>query len=102
VELILPEKLYEIIKDDFLPKVGTPVYSRAILPLQALVEGDFFNEYIKRGKGISFICLLFSKKLTLTIMVGNILMLSEGGVGAKNVYSLREGRIPKPDSRSTY
>jgi ribonuclease P/MRP protein subunit RPP40 len=26
-----------------------PVYSRVILPLKALLEGDFFDNYIKRG-----------------------------------------------------
>jgi ribonucleases P/MRP protein subunit RPP40 len=27
-----------------------PVYSRVILALKALLEGEFFNEYIKKGK----------------------------------------------------
>lgn len=26
-----------------------PIYSRVILPLKALLEGEFFNEYIKKG-----------------------------------------------------
>jgi hypothetical protein len=48
-ELILPKELYELIQDDLAAKFTTPVYSRVILPLQALLEGDFFNEYIKKG-----------------------------------------------------
>lgn len=35
-------------KDLVLKDVKT-VYSRVILPLKALLEGEFFNEYIKRG-----------------------------------------------------
>ena len=32
---------------------ASPVYSRVILPLSALVEGRFFNEYIKKGELIA-------------------------------------------------
>jgi ribonuclease P/MRP protein subunit RPP40 len=42
-------ELYEIIKTSVSPEFVNPVYSRVILPLRALVDGDFFNEYIKRG-----------------------------------------------------
>jgi ribonuclease P/MRP protein subunit RPP40 len=64
MELIVPEELYEIIKSDFLTKVEAPVYSRVILPLQALLEGDFFNEFIKRGKKVSVSGLLFNMIVT--------------------------------------
>lgn len=49
VELLLPEELYELIKKDVLSSLPAPSYSRVILPLRALLEGDFFNEYIKKG-----------------------------------------------------
>jgi ribonuclease P/MRP protein subunit RPP40 len=42
-------ELYEIIKTNISTEFVNPVYSRVILPLKALVDGDFFNEYIKRG-----------------------------------------------------
>ncbi|KAF8865463.1 hypothetical protein BDZ45DRAFT_580058 [Acephala macrosclerotiorum] len=85
VELILPEEIYEIIKHDLMTNLPLASYSRVILPLAALLRGEFFNEYIKKGgitskppvKYISFYC--------------NILMLSEGKIGVDNVYSLREG-----------
>lgn len=64
-----------------------PVYSRIILPLKALVEGEFFNEYIKRG--MSTPCLWES--IHAHVSEGNVLMLSEGRVDVDNVYSLREG-----------
>ena len=69
--MILPKEIYEIIKKDFFVE-RSPIYSRVILPLKALVEGDFFTEYIKKGKnsfrasklassltGLSFITSLF-------------------------------------------
>lgn len=34
-----------ILSEEYIPK-----YSRVILPLKALLERDFFNEYIKKGK----------------------------------------------------
>ena len=49
MELVLPEELYEIVKTKISSEFVNPVYSRVILPLKALVEGEFFNEYIKRG-----------------------------------------------------
>lgn len=70
VQLILPEELYEIIKNGFITQHSSPRYSRVIMPLGALLEGEFFNEYIKRG---------------------NVLMLSEWRTGVDKLYSLREG-----------
>ncbi|TVY52871.1 Ribonuclease P protein subunit p40 [Lachnellula cervina] len=90
VELILPEEIYEIMKEvlDQLPK---PVYSRVILPLKALLEGEFFNEYIKKGKP----CLsIFAH--------GNILMLSEGTLGVDDSYSLREGILTLHLDKESY
>ncbi|KAK0104763.1 hypothetical protein ONS95_005033 [Cadophora gregata] len=78
IELILPEELYQIIQEDVLRDLSGPVYSRVTLPLGALLEGEFFNEYIKRG---------------------NILMLSEGRSDTDNVYSLQEGIMLAIDQR---
>ncbi|PVH72941.1 ribonuclease P 40kDa subunit [Cadophora sp. DSE1049] len=80
-ELILPEELYDIIKKDVVTDLSKPVYSRVILPLGALLEGEFFNEYIKRG---------------------NVLMLSEGKSDIDNVYSLREGVLTLHLDKASY
>ena len=48
-ELVLPEELFEIIKDGLFIEQMKPLYSQVILPLEALLEGDFFNQYIKKG-----------------------------------------------------
>jgi hypothetical protein len=45
----LPEELYKIIGDSISTEFVKPIYSRVILPLKALVDGEFFNEYIKKG-----------------------------------------------------
>lgn len=50
MELILPEELYESVKEDFLTDRLSLMYSRVIMPLQGLLEGSFFNEYIKKGR----------------------------------------------------
>lgn len=47
VDLILPEEIYEIVNKEISDAL--PIYSRVILPLSALLEGEFFNEYIKKG-----------------------------------------------------
>jgi ribonuclease P/MRP protein subunit RPP40 len=42
--------VYEIIQKEVLTAEGArSAYSRVILPLKALLEGEFFNEYIKKG-----------------------------------------------------
>lgn len=50
--MILPEEIYEIVKRDLLNVRMNPVYSRVILPLKAIVDGEFFTEYIKRGRNL--------------------------------------------------
>ncbi|RDW71943.1 hypothetical protein BP5796_07977 [Coleophoma crateriformis] len=81
VEILLPEELYEIIKGTLLTERLRPTYSRVILPLTAIVEGEFFTEYIKRG---------------------NILMFSEGRIGVDNVYTLREGALTLHLDKESY
>ncbi|KAH0563348.1 hypothetical protein GP486_002083 [Trichoglossum hirsutum] len=76
VELALPEELYEIMHQDLEREIPTVKYSRVILALSQLLEGDFFNQYIK---------------------IGNILMLSEGRLGVDNVYSLSDEGEPRLD-----
>jgi ribonuclease P/MRP protein subunit RPP40 len=47
--MVLPEEVYEIVKSDFFTELTKPTYSRVILPLSTLLEGEFFNEYVKKG-----------------------------------------------------
>ncbi|TVY82004.1 Ribonuclease P protein subunit p40 [Lachnellula suecica] len=73
LEFVLPEDIWDVIKDKFAV-MDEPRYSKVIMPLKALLEGEFFN--IRR---------------VLTRPLGNILMLSEGTLGVDNTYRLREG-----------
>ncbi|KAK5260564.1 hypothetical protein LTR40_003932 [Exophiala xenobiotica] len=77
----LPEELYDIIWRDVDASMGGLDYARVIMKLEDILQGDFFNEYIKRG---------------------NILMLSEGRDGADEVFSLSEGTLRLELSKELY
>ncbi|KAL8966908.1 MAG: hypothetical protein Q9197_005724 [Variospora fuerteventurae] len=68
--IILPEELHNIIWGNVTRKLLPLEYSRVIMPLSALLDGEFFNIYIKSG---------------------NIMMLSEGRAGIDSLYSLKDG-----------
>lgn len=70
VEILLPEEVYSSIKDSLDAKVQKLRYARVFMSPSALLEGDFFNTYIKAG---------------------NILMISEGRSGSDNIYTLKDG-----------
>ncbi|CAD6587543.1 MAG: hypothetical protein ASARMPREDX12_002930 [Alectoria sarmentosa] len=70
VQLILPQELYDVVWKEVETKISNIQYSRVIMSLSELLEGDFFNMYIKTG---------------------NILMLSEGRPGVDDRYSLTDG-----------
>ncbi|OJJ82147.1 ribonuclease P protein subunit p40 [Aspergillus glaucus CBS 516.65] len=72
VEAILPEALCSSIGDSLKTKLQKPQYARVFMSLASLLEGEFFNAYIK---------------------IGNILMISEGHSGTDNVFSLRNGML---------
>lgn len=59
------------------------------MPLSAIIEGEFFNKYVKIGKNSCF--LLPTASCVLMSLTGDVLMISEGRSGIDNVYSLRNG-----------
>ena len=60
-----------------LEKAMAPVrYCRVILKLGDILQGDFFSEYVKQRK---------------------VLMLSEGRIGADNVFALKNGEHTTAD-----
>ncbi|KAJ8061150.1 hypothetical protein OCU04_010225 [Sclerotinia nivalis] len=84
VEMILPQEMYEMMRremDEVFAESGGPVYSRVVMPLSALLEGEFFTEYIKKG---------------------NVLMLSKGRIGVDNVFSLCEGILTLHLDKESY
>jgi ribonuclease P/MRP protein subunit RPP40 len=67
VELILPEELLEIITKNVLSENTRPAYNRVIIPLKALLEGQFFNEYIKKGRHLVLRNVFFGIRLIMSI-----------------------------------
>lgn len=80
MEVILPKSTYDACKEEF-SKITKPAYSRVTMPLSAILEGDFFTEYIKKG---------------------NVSMLSQGVHGVDNVFSLREGILTLALEKESY
>ncbi|OHW99458.1 ribonuclease p mrp protein subunit pop1 [Colletotrichum incanum] len=81
VELILPQECYEVVYRRLVKELAAPTFHRVIMTLGQVLDGAFFNEYIKRG---------------------NILMLSEGRTTIENVFSLREGLLTMYLDKETY
>lgn len=49
VEVILPEGTYNKLKNTLHGGVKNPQYARVFMSLSSLLEGEFFNRYIKTG-----------------------------------------------------
>ncbi|KAL1988258.1 hypothetical protein VTN96DRAFT_233 [Rasamsonia emersonii] len=69
-ELILPEEIYRAAWESIRSRIKKLQYARVFMPLSSLLEGEFFNTYIKTG---------------------DVLMISEGRAGVDDVFSLRNG-----------
>lgn len=48
--MILPEDLYELIWRKVEEEMRPLKYARVIMKLEDLLEGEFFTEYVKKGK----------------------------------------------------
>jgi ribonuclease P/MRP protein subunit RPP40 len=84
--------LYEVIKSELSAKFPTPSFSRVILPLSVILEGEFFNEYVKKGRfQFQSQRKTLGSRALLINSTGNVLMLSEGQRGITNMFSLKDG-----------
>ncbi|KAI5295550.1 hypothetical protein KEM52_001039 [Ascosphaera acerosa] len=81
VQLILPQQAYDALWAPRLRDIATFHYARVRMPLPALLEGDFFNRYIKAG---------------------NVLMVSRGRPGVDNFYTLTDGVLRLELDKSVY
>ncbi|RMZ68894.1 Ribonuclease P Rpp40 [Pyrenophora seminiperda CCB06] len=83
LDMILPEEMYELIKDRLEQKDGPAraQYARVNMKLEEIIESDFLNGYIKQG---------------------NIMMLSEGRPLLDDRFELYEGTLRMELSRPTY
>ncbi|PLB42498.1 ribonuclease P protein subunit p40 [Aspergillus candidus] len=69
-EVILSEEVYSSVQSALESKLQKLRYGRVFMSLSSLLEGEFFNTYIKSG---------------------DILMISEGRSGLDNVFTLKDG-----------
>ncbi|KAK8156306.1 ribonuclease P 40kDa subunit-domain-containing protein [Phyllosticta citrichinensis] len=74
-------KVHRAFKQQLDGDVGSFHYARVYMTLGEIVDGDFFNDYVKTG---------------------NILMIAEGRRGIDNTFSLREGVLRLDLDRPTY
>lgn len=49
VDLVLPDECYELVKQKLVDERASPVFYRVVMTLGQILDGLFFNEYIKRG-----------------------------------------------------
>ncbi|KAF9873714.1 ribonuclease P 40kDa subunit [Colletotrichum karsti] len=83
VDLILPQECFELVHQKLVQELAPPTFHRVIMTLGQILEGAFYNEYIK-GPG------------------SNILMHSEGKTTVDNVFTLREGLLTMYLDKETY
>ncbi|KAJ0313132.1 hypothetical protein COL5a_003983 [Colletotrichum fioriniae] len=81
VDLVLPQECFELVRQKLVEELPAPTFHRVIMTLGQVLDGGFFDEYVKRG---------------------NILMLSEGRTNVENVFSLREGLLTMYLDKETY
>lgn len=81
-----------MVRNELDGTIGEFHYARVYMSLGEIIEGDFFNHYIKTSESKQY-CHGGNFSI-LTCLTGNILMLSEGRRGIDNVFSLREGTYP--------
>ncbi|KAM0555718.1 hypothetical protein ACHAPJ_006109 [Fusarium lateritium] len=70
VDLILPAEAHEAAHEQLANAQKPPRYSKVMMSLGDILQGDFFTEYIKKG---------------------DVLMLSEGQTTTGTLFTLREG-----------
>ncbi|RGP60324.1 ribonuclease p/mrp protein subunit pop1 [Fusarium sporotrichioides] len=70
VDLILPAEVHDAVSEQLAKTEGPPLYSRVVMSVGDILQGDFFTEYIKKG---------------------DIIMLSEGRMTVGTLFTLCEG-----------
>ncbi|KAK4940030.1 hypothetical protein LTR10_019767 [Elasticomyces elasticus] len=79
--MILPEELYDILWRHVGASNASVAYAKVIMELEDVLQGAFFNQYIKQG---------------------NIIMLSGGESGVDEVFSLIDGVLRLELSKEVY
>ena len=68
--MLMPDEMYEIIWNALDAEVKKIKYTKVIMKLQEVLEGDFFTEYIKKGmSAFTYECCLISLSLPFDDML---------------------------------
>ncbi|KAF5574808.1 ribonuclease P MRP subunit POP1 [Fusarium pseudoanthophilum] len=94
VDLILPSEAYDAACQQLSNTQNAPRYARVVMSLGDILQGDFFTEYIKKGKNYA-LCLSI-----LTMFVDKETYERAGLVGKP--YGAKGGRGSKPRWMVTY
>ncbi|KAF5695472.1 ribonuclease P MRP subunit POP1 [Fusarium denticulatum] len=94
VDLILPSEAYDAACQQLSNAQNAPRYSKVVMSLGDILQGDFFTEYIKKGKN-NALCLSI-----LTMFVDKETYERAGLVGKP--YGAKGGRGSKPRWMVTY
>ena len=90
--MIVPASMKEILQQKLVAERCAPDYSKVTMTLGDILGGDFFTEYIKKG---IYSCTSSAKGVSFDgLVLGNILMLSEGKTTIGNMFTLQEGIDP--------
>ncbi|KAK5690856.1 hypothetical protein LTR97_012017 [Elasticomyces elasticus] len=81
VDMLIPESSLERLKTGLAANKGNSRYARVFMKIEELIEGDFFNHYVKAG---------------------NIVMLSERRSGIDHKYALMEGMLRLEVDKATF
>ncbi|EXJ58968.1 hypothetical protein A1O7_06399 [Cladophialophora yegresii CBS 114405] len=109
--IMLPDDLHRIIWDSVMADTSRPKYAKVIMKLEDVLKGDFFNEYIKKGRthstpsrtqGINKAPTAVPADSDGCLHSGNILMISEGEPGVDDTFSLNEGILSIELSKASY
>ncbi|KAI6768200.1 hypothetical protein HG530_006209 [Fusarium avenaceum] len=81
VDLILPTEAYDAVREQLANTQKPPRYSRVVMSLGDIVQGDFFTEYIRKG---------------------DVMMLSEGQTTVDTLFTLHEGVLTMFVDKETF
>jgi hypothetical protein len=97
VDLLVPEGKAAKLKECLDAGGSSLQYARVYIKLGDIVDGDFFNKYIKTSE-----CNLIVQQTVDLILAGNILMRSESRPDVDHVYSLCDGVLRLEVNKPTF
>ena len=60
--MLMPEELHDLVWVDVTAKISNLSYHKVILSLPEVLSGDFYNNYVKSGKGGRILVATLKKK----------------------------------------